>query len=120
MNRDQGSQAELLVAEHMKQQGFALLAHSYRTKTGEIDLIMQKNELVILIEVKQRTQVWFDHTELITLTKQKRIASAAYVFINSLKSKNHSFRFDVALVEGSLEKNNITYIENAFNPGRDI
>ncbi len=116
----QGAQAELLVAAHMESNGFALLEHSYRTKTGEVDLIMHKGDLVVFVEVKQRTKAWFDHTDLITVSKQNRVASAAYLFINSYTTKPTSYRFDVAIVEGQLGSHTITYIENAFSPDRDL
>ena len=44
-----GNHAENLVAQHLEQLGFAVIERQYKKKYGEIDLIAQKNELLVFV-----------------------------------------------------------------------
>lgn len=56
-----GKQGENYVADHLKKQGFILLAHNYVQRCGEIDLIVQNTQenLLVFVEVKMRTATYF-------------------------------------------------------------
>lgn len=106
-----GNWGETLVAQNLEQHGYTLLAKNYRYRTGEIDLIAKKNEYIIFVEVKTRKHTYFDLTDLITISKQRKIIATAHHFLATYDFDNKICRFDVALVE---QNNHITYIPNAF------
>lgn len=107
-----GAKGEQAAAEWLKKEGFTVHCINYQTRCGEIDIIAQKKELLVFVEVKTRTAITFALSEVITPSKQKRIIKTAYAYIHAHKIVNSVFRFDVALVE--LNKS-ITYIPNAFS-----
>lgn len=111
--RSRGDQAETLVAEHLEKQGFTILERNYRKAYGEIDVIARNKDLVVFVEVKMRTQQYFDLAQLITYSKQKKIMNVANVYLAQQK-KTGSCRFDVALVEMQGNIPEITYIQDAF------
>ena len=111
-NNRVGAEGEQAVTEWLKKEGFAIRCINYQTRFGEVDIIAQKKELWVFVEVKTRTTITFALSEVITPSKQKKIIKTAYAYIHAHNIVNSVFRFDVALVE--LNKS-ITYIPNAFS-----
>lgn len=90
-----------------------LLAHRYRAKPGEIDLIMQDGDTVVFVEVKTRLTGeagW--GLSAVNTAKQRRIARAATVWMMQNHCMNALIRFDLVEVHGS----EILHIPNAFQP----
>ena len=46
-----GQEAEEIAAKYLKAQGLKLITSNYRSRFGEIDLIMQDGESLVFIEV---------------------------------------------------------------------
>ena len=113
LSRILGIQGEQLVHEYLTKQGFTILAQNMRIQAGEIDLIAQKKDLVICVEVKTRTNQATDMAELITPWQQQRIIRAAQFFLIKHKLDQVTCRFDVALVAMTPEPS-LDYIPNAF------
>ncbi len=112
-----GSQGELAVAKWLQDRSFIILAKNYRTRCGEVDIIAQKNELVVFVEVKTRKKAYFQTSLVVTYSKQQKIARAAKWFILEKQLFEHILRFDVAtLTPGKNEEFEVSYIENAFVP----
>lgn len=113
-----GKEAEEAVAARLEQNGFTILEYNYRKKGGEIDLIATKGSLLVFVEVKMRTQSYFDLGDVITASKQKKIIATAKDYLARRKYHHtFSYRFDVALLQGINKKIELTYIPNAFNEG---
>ena len=110
-----GVYGEQLASEWLeKHEKMRLLENRYRTKAGEIDLIMEDGNTVVFVEVKTRLNTE-QGTGLLAVDhrKQQRIARAAYIYLFRKRWLNHSVRFDV--VEVSDDK--ILHVKNAFQPG---
>lgn len=106
-----GAHGEQLVCNHLQKAGYTIKARNYAKRYGEIDIIAAKDDVLAFIEVKNRVNPLFDMTELITPSKQRKIAAVAKAFLADYHTTQITCRFDVALVTHSSE---IMYIENAF------
>ena len=113
MTRILGAAGETKVVNYLLQDGFTIIERNYRVREGEIDIIAQKKELLVFVEVKTRASETEALSEVITRSKQKKIIFTAKHFLVTHQYKNHVYRFDVALVEGT--DLTITYIPNAFS-----
>lgn len=75
-----GQQGEKLAQEYLRSQGYRILAANFRSRYGEIDLICQKQENIVFVEVrvlKKSTEICPIQT--ITQNKlQKILKTAAY------------------------------------------
>ena len=97
-----------------KEKNMRCLEHRYRSKCGEIDLIMLDNESIVFVEVKTRL-----HGEpgsglmAVDYRKQKRIAQAAVMYLMKNNFLNRSVRFDLVEITG----NHLLHIQDAFQPG---
>ncbi len=110
-----GKDGEAYVATYLKEKGFTLSVLNYKTRAGEIDIIAKKAELLAFIEVKIRRTSYFPLSELIPVSKQKKILKAALLYISSNNLTSMIYRFDAALLEISPAGGyTITYLENAF------
>lgn len=94
--------------------GMICLERRYRSRLGEIDLIMREGGTIVFVEVKTRTNA-SPGTGMMTVNaaKQKRIAQAAMIYLMCTGQVNRAVRFDV--VEICREK--IIHVPNAFQPG---
>ena len=115
-NKNLGNDGELLIAQQLKSEGYTIIAHNYRTRTGEVDLIAQYGDTIAFIEVKTRSNQYGDLSEVITISKQKKICMAARQYIAEHNINDKVCRFDVALIEyiNHQPQPKIQYISNAF------
>ena len=109
-----GYSCEEHVAQYLIELGFSIIARNYKRSFGEIDLIAQKEDLLIFIEVKARKKPLFDMSELISYTKQKKIITVAKSYLAAHNIYDMNCRFDVALVSTNNTTLNLEYISNAF------
>lgn len=112
-----GKIGEDATAQKLQSEGFCIIARNYRKPFGEVDIIAQKKDLLIFVEVKLRTKKSIDLAELIRPSKQKKMFSVAKEFLSFHTKEELTYRFDVSLV--TWEPNNqihIDYIPHAFSP----
>ncbi|MFC7348630.1 YraN family protein [Chryseobacterium zhengzhouense] len=110
-----GKEAENLAAEYLLKNEYKILMRNFRFKKNEVDIIAEKDNLIIVVEVKARSTDFFIlPQEAVTKGKIKSIVSAANHFMEEF-SKDQEVRFDIISVlpdkTGKLE---IEHIENAF------
>lgn len=93
--------------------GMIQMEHRFRTKCGEIDLIMMDGETIVFVEVKTRSSGEAGNgLSAVTIAKQKRITNAALLYLMKHKWMNRQVRFD--LVE--IHSNEILHVPDAFRP----
>ena len=103
MHRDNsisGADAEKLALKYLQKQGLKLLAQNFRTRRGEIDLIMRDNAYLVFVEVRFRKSSAFGSAEeSITQQKCQRLTAAALAYMQSQKLTNRlSARFDAVAI----------------------
>lgn len=110
-----GQQGEDLAACFMEQRGYTVVCRNYRCRSGEIDLIARKKNLLCFVEVKtRRTGQFGSPQEAVTPAKQHKIGRAAQDFLQRHGLENRPARFDVIAVDFSGGSGIIELIENAF------
>ncbi len=114
---------EDIAAKHLASIGYAIICRNFRMRCGEIDLIVEKDQHLIFVEVKTRTSHSME-TALasISLQKQKKITRTAQEYINlNSHYSNHYFRFDVIVVfHNKLSDTfSVHHIKDAFYPVLD-
>jgi putative endonuclease len=103
-----GSYGEQAAAEHLVRLGLEVLARNYRTRLGEIDLVMADGDVVVFVEVKLRRGA-FDPLEAVDARKQQQISRVAFDFLRRHGMLGRPARFDVVAVDGrSLECSHVT------------
>ncbi|MBP1851400.1 YraN family protein [Rhizobium halophytocola] len=93
-----GHLAEWIAALYLLLHGYRILAIRYRTKLGEIDLIVRKGDLVAFVEVKQRADP-AAAVDAVSFTAQKRIRAAGDLWLSRRRDAAClSLRYDIVTV----------------------
>lgn len=106
----QGAQAEQRAARYLQQQGLKPVAHNYRGRFGEIDLVMQDGATLVFVEVRLRRSAEFGGAAAsIDARKQQRIIRTAQQYLAGL-AHVPPCRFDAVLLDDS----GVQWLKNAF------
>ncbi|WP_262150141.1 YraN family protein [Chryseobacterium foetidum] len=110
-----GKEAEKLAAEYLLKNEYKILVRNFRFKKNEVDIIAERDNLIVVVEVKARSTDFFIlPQEAVTKGKIKSIVLAANHFMEEF-NKNQEVRFDIISVlpdsKGNLE---IEHIPDAF------
>ncbi|MCD9618400.1 YraN family protein [Chryseobacterium gleum] len=114
-HNDFGKMAEDFAVEYLKKCGYKILARNFRFQKAEIDVIAEKDNQIIVVEVKARsTDAFMLPQEAVTKTKIKSIVFAANHYMEEF-NKDNEVRFDIISVLPDENKNLIIeHIEDAF------
>lgn len=95
-----GRRGEGAAARYYLQRGYFLLAHNYRTRFGELDLVLMSPEgELVFCEVKTRSSGTFaPPAAAVNQAKQRRLILAAQRYLQVLGKEDPPVRFDVAEV----------------------
>lgn len=113
-----GAWGELVAANYLLRKRYRLLAHGYRTRFGEIDLIVCNRKFILFVEVKTRKNSDFAQArEFVDSKKQERLRKTAMQYLLENPTVLQP-RFDVIEIyapQGTqTEKPTITHLEDAF------
>ncbi len=116
MDRHQkGQLGEDIAKEHLTKLGFKILEHGFRCKTGELDIIAEKNKEYYFVEVKTRwSNDYGDPLESITPAKQKQVIKAAKFYIAKKRLFNAGCHLSAIGVDMSGDAPKVEFIADAF------
>ncbi len=111
-----GKKGEECVATYLQQHGYTIVAFNYRLRCGEIDIIAQAGEVVAFVEVKMRRTDYFNLSEVVLKSKQRKIIATAkrFAFTHPQLTEDKVLRFDIALVQENNASMHVNYFPNAF------
>ena len=82
MTEDIGRKGEALAAKYYMRRGYLLLNHNYRTRMGELDLVLYKDGQLVFAEVKTRAGRMLDApAAAVDARKQRRLILAAQYYL---------------------------------------
>jgi putative endonuclease len=116
-----GDRAEELAFRFLIDRGLRPVARNFRSRGGEIDLIMLDEGCLVFVEVRSRQSASFTKPELtVDYRKQRKIVRTAALFGSRNRSfSNHVMRFDVIATEGE-DPPSIRWIRDAFRPNDSV
>ena len=111
---DLGNQGENLAIDYLINRGFTILERNYRFQKAEVDIIVQKESLLIAVEVKTRaTKAFGNPQDFLKPNQIQRIVKAMDHYITS-QHLDVELRFDIIAVVKEGSKTEIEHLENAF------
>lgn len=94
---DLGAQAESAIAAWYSAQGYEILARNWRSKEGELDVVVRSEDVVVVVEVKARSSARFGTgLEAITPVKLGRLYRLGRSFLHAHGLHHLTLRIDVA------------------------
>ena len=115
-----GTQAELWAQTYLEKQGLRKANRNFRTRQGEIDLIMYEKNTLVFIEVRLRSNNSHGSAkESINKRKQLRLIKAAQTYLQTEQLwDNVQCRFDAICLDKDPDNNRqyqVEWIRNAFS-----
>jgi putative endonuclease len=114
-----GHVGERLACEHLQRLGYRIVASNYRTRFGELDLIVCDDAWLVFVEVKaRRTGAMESSLAAVSPEKQRRVRrmAAAWLVEATDRPRSRELRFDVVGVTvdraGRLVR--LDHLEGAF------
>jgi len=111
-----GATGEQIATHYLEQQGCVILERNYRYKKAEIDIIAQKDKVLLFVEVKTRRAQKFGYPEESVTAKKETLfllAAEEYIFQTNWL---YDIRFDIISITLASEKEyQIHHIEDAFH-----
>jgi len=109
-----GKFGEEQAVEYLKQQGYAILETNWTFQKSEIDIIAQKENTLVIVEVKTRSTLDFGLPQDFVKPKKIQLLVKAvneYVVLNDL---DVAIRFDIIAVLKDDNNYSIEHLEDAF------
>ena len=112
-----GARAEQAAFRFLRNRDLRPVARNFRSRGGEIDLIMLDAGCLVFVEVRsRRSSAFADPALTVDRIKQRKIVRTAALFVASNRRfSNHVMRFDVVAIEGG-GASSIRWIRDAFRP----
>ncbi|NME70475.1 YraN family protein [Flammeovirga aprica] len=111
-----GTQGENIATDFLIQKGYKILERNYRHKRNEIDIICQKGNFLVFVEVKTRKSKSFGNPEEHVSKKQINcIQKASVQYQNEYSGTFLLVRYDIiSLIMNKNEVLEILHLEDAF------
>lgn len=116
LRRRMGNDSEMLARRYLEQQGYQFLHANFTCKWGEIDLIMQKEQELVFVEVRSRSSKQYgEPSETVNRKKQEKIRKTAQYFLCRNPQLTRCYcRFDVVSIVWTDGRASVEWIADAF------
>ena len=77
-----GDWGENIAADYLKNKGYQILNRNWKNKWGEIDIVAEKNKVLVFVEVKTiKQQAGFAPEDKIDCRKKRQLAKMAQMYL---------------------------------------
>lgn len=109
-----GNKGEDVAVNYLFANGYDVLNRNFRIGRSEIDIIAQKENTLVFIEVKTRKSTDYGYPEeFVTEAQQERIWQAAEIFVEN-NNWEGQIRFDIIAIIWNGSELTLDHFENAF------
>ena len=111
-----GNEGEEKAASFLIQNYYRIIGRNFRTRSGEIDIIAKKDDVLVFVEVKSLPSGNADTlAHELDLRKQRKIIKTANFFLSKHREYNSSrIRFDVIVIDMP-NLPSVYHIQDAFS-----
>lgn len=112
-----GRLGEEAAARYLQDRGFVIVERNWQTRLGELDLIAQKGNGLVFVEVRTTSGKRFGYGfQSIDIRKQQKVRRLALQYLQQKRLFGASIRFDVVsvLLNERRDPIRIDHIEGAF------
>lgn len=115
LHNELGKDGEDLAAEYLIEHGYRIRHRNWRCGKKELDIVAQKDGVIVFVEVKTRSNDRFGlPVESVTEQKMRRLMNAANTYVNCYKL-DFPVRFDILSIVGVSSDRQLIHIEDAFS-----
>lgn len=113
--KELGRWGEQLAHDYLARKGYRILEKNVRTGYGEIDLVAQRGDAIIFVEVKTRSSARFGQPESgVNAHKQQHIIRSALAYLQKHPEADGDWQIDVIAIRSYRNRPpEIVHFENA-------
>jgi putative endonuclease len=111
-----GHAGEAAALAFLREQGLHIIAKDWRSRIGQIDIVAEDGETLVLVEVKTRRGVGFGlPEEAVDSRKRQKLRALMETYRIATKRQKQPYRIDVVglILDGDLRVTRCEYIRNA-------
>jgi putative endonuclease len=115
--REVGKLGERAAQTFLKKRGYRIRETGFRCRHGEIDIVAQKKDWLVFVEVRTKSNLNFGAPEeSITQAKKERLVASALTYATTHQNIPSLWRIDVVAIEldDKGKPSRIDHIENAI------
>lgn len=116
--KQKGAAAEELAAASLIEKGYRILDRNWRCRFGELDIVAETGETLVVIEVRSRsgTNSFGTPAESVNARKVMQVRNTAQQYVHHRRYYDRPIRFDVisVMLRADLTPVSMDHIENAF------
>ncbi|KAB8155894.1 YraN family protein [Kordia sp. TARA_039_SRF] len=109
-----GIEGEKLAVSHLTKKGYTILETNYRFQKAEVDIIAQKAQTLVVVEVKTRTSADFGNPEEFVSKKKIQLLVKAVDYYITENDLDVEVRFDVIAILTQKANMSLNHIKDAF------
>jgi putative endonuclease len=113
-----GSLGEQLAAEHFERLGYRVVARNYRTRFGELDLVVTDDDVIVFCEVKTRRDGSGAPWDNLGEAKRRQVRSMGATWLAEVhgRPRTAELRFDAVgvVIDGGGALVRLEHLEAAF------
>jgi putative endonuclease len=104
-----------MACAHLERQGMKVVERNFRCRGGEIDVVAREREVVVFVEVKERTNSSHGSAiEAVTPLKRHRLLRAARLYAAKHGLSDSPLRFDVIAIDWGPDGPQLRHERDAF------
>lgn len=112
---EQGETAESSAAQYLLERGYRLRERNFKTRLGEVDLVVERESTVAFVEVRyRRSAAWGSPEATVGKLKRRKLILAALEYVQRHRLENRALRFDVLSISQARGRLRFEHFENAF------
>lgn len=98
-NQSVGKLGEKLAADYLQRRGYAIMAMNYKTSYKELDIVAQRGDALVFVEVKTRTSLAYgDGTEALSPRKKRDFRQGINRYLRENRWRAEDLRADLITV----------------------
>ncbi len=109
-----GEKGELEALKYLQEKGYTILEKNYRYLKAEVDIIAQKEDYLVAVEVKTRSSDYFGSPQDFVNQKKINLMVQAVDYYINKTDIDLEVRFDIIAIIYSQNTFKIKHIEDAF------
>ncbi len=117
IQQEVGKRGEQIAIDYLTEKGYRILEHNWYFRRKEIDIIAEKDDFLVIIEVKSRSVGFQENPrDAVNIKKQKFLIQAANAYVYKFDIELE-VRFDIITVVFFNEHEyKLKHIDDAFYP----
>ncbi|WP_340393974.1 YraN family protein [Paenibacillus sp. FSL E2-0177] len=116
--KEKGAAAENGAVQYLSSSGYMILERNWRCRTGELDIIAEREYCIVVVEVRSRSGELLQGTpeESVNARKINQVRSTTQVYLHMKGYEERRVSFDVisVLLNDDLSLASLSHIREAF------